>query len=395
MLIKFNKFSDIRLMLPYALVLGINFLLLLYFSDTLSISSLVMIAGLMLASHGLLYAALQIRLSQRDRLLQQATDILDHPASGNVSDIELKTTSKSPVAHQFTESFNRSVNHKNASQEQFSDVSSRLSVRAQDLSKIAHEVEQSTIAQEGHIESLLATVHKMKGVIDVACEIAGSATALASKTETEGASGKEVMTKAISGIMVLSDYIREAGGIINQLGEDSKAIGGITEVITGVAEQTNLLALNAAIEAARAGDQGRGFAVVADEVRTLAQKTQEATLRINEIITRLLGNVDNATSIIQKTNEQAAATDEMTEGITVSYSEIVGNMAEISIYAKTLSMEATDERDTADKAVDELDQAQIASQRTIDRCRRFVEASNDIHELSEQQKGLLEAKSSQ
>ncbi len=392
-LIKFQKFCDIRFAVLYTFVLGMNFSLLLYLSDTLSTAPLVMIAGLLLASHGLLFAALKVRISQRDRLLQQATDVLNHPVSGDANDIQLHTTIKSPIVNRFIEGFNRSINHKNTNQEQFSDVSSRLSVRAQDMSKIAHEVEQSTLVQEEHTEALLVTVHKMKGVIDVACEIADSATALANKTETEGASGKEEITKAISGIMVLSDYIREAGDTINQLGEDSKAIAGITEVITGVAEQTNLLALNAAIEAARAGEQGRGFAVVADEVRTLARKTQEATLRINEIITKLLGNVDSATSIIHKTNEQAAMTDEMTELITISYSEIVGNMAEISVYAKTLSMEATDERDTAGQAVDELDQAQVASQKTIDRCRRFVEASNEVHELCEQQQSLLDVKS--
>ncbi|HJE70563.1 methyl-accepting chemotaxis protein, partial [Pseudomonas oryzihabitans] len=102
----------------------------------------------------------------------------------------------------------------------------------------------------------------------------------------------------------LSVQAERTSDIIAELKHESDAISSVLDVIRGIAEQTNLLALNAAIEAARAGEAGRGFAVVADEVRSLAQKTQQSTGSIQQMINNLQTGSDRATQAMQETLSQ-------------------------------------------------------------------------------------------
>jgi len=294
----------------------------------------------------------------------------------------------SPLSHQsaqnFIQAFNKLVSQASSNQGLFGNVAMRLADDANDICRIATIIANSMQELEDCTSSVKMTFSELQLAVQSANEVADNTSKLANASESEGESGKEVMTGAITGVMMLASSVNNAGNIIRELGDDSKAIGGIIDVITGVAEQTNLLALNAAIEAARAGEQGRGFAVVADEVRSLASQTQQSAQKINEIINLLLGHVDQATTVINTAVEQAENADELMEGVTISYSELVGLMKEVSAQSSKLLQTTNASEATTDQAIHSLDVIHATSQATVAETQTLKSASIELGKLGDQ-----------
>lgn len=103
-------------------------------------------------------------------------------------------------------------------------------------------------------------------------------------------------------IITDSEKQGDLAGKVKLLTEQGSEIKNILGIIADIADQTNLLSLNASIEAARAGEMGRGFAVVAEEVRKLANKTQDALVRINNTVNTIVESIDTVYNEIDRTS---------------------------------------------------------------------------------------------
>jgi len=160
--------------------------------------------------------------------------------------------------------------------------------------------------QLSELEQLATAMTQMSST---ALEVAGYAQQAASsakEADEAAADGAAVVNSTSDSITQLSVHIENAVEEVKLLEQSTGNIETILSVISGIAEQTNLLALNAAIEAARAGEQGRGFAVVADEVRNLAQRTQESTAQIKNMIDILQQSSVSVASVMSKSQLEAA-----------------------------------------------------------------------------------------
>lgn len=225
-----------------------------------------------------------------------------------------------------SEAINSHLDHMQEVFERASGNLDRIKVMSRQLSKIS----SSTNTDDHDTREVVEAVSSMSAAVHAASQNATTAAQAARDASNEADSGQQVVNNVTGSIHSLADEVERAATAIQKLEADTESIGAILEVIRGIADQTNLLALNAAIEAARAGEQGRGFAVVADEVRTLAQRTQEATQEINDMIARLQDGSKNAVSVMAEGRKQAELSVEQALKAGESLTAITGAIGSIS-----------------------------------------------------------------
>ena len=142
--------------------------------------------------------------------------------------------------------------------------------------------------------------------------------------------GQHKLNNIKNTMLEISDNTKQLSKIIDNLLESSTQIGEILTVINDIADQTNLLALNAAIEAARAGDAGRGFAVVADEVRKLAERTTKATSEIENIISSLQHESEQAAVAMKSADTSVSTGVDVIEETASSFTYVVGGVNDVT-----------------------------------------------------------------
>jgi methyl-accepting chemotaxis protein len=200
----------------------------------------------------------------------------------------------------------------------------QVELQAGQVQTVSAQSNEAVAGQRSQIEQVATAMNQMSSTAQEVARSAAAAVGSARSVNDETVSGRGLVQSQQGSIARLATEIDESVRVINQLAADSQSISSVLEVIKSIAGQTNLLALNAAIEAARAGEQGRGFAVVADEVRTLAQRTQQSTEEIEQMIGRLHSGVGAAVKAMGASHDTASGTVGQSEKVQQALENILG-----------------------------------------------------------------------
>ncbi len=285
-------------------------------------------------------------------------------------------------------------------------ASERLSLSSDESSKATEsvvitiqEVASSSETQRTSVGEASVALEEMaqgvRRIVDSSVEASDTTEGLSTKAQDGG----RRMHEAASFMQDMEQQAVSVLDRISALDQQSREIGSIAALIAEISGQTNLLALNASIEAARSGEHGRGFAVVAQEVKKLAERSEEATRQIGQLLHAI---AEGNAGAVKAVSENAAGmgqgaalvveAERIFQEINQGLSEITKQSLEISASSQQLMAGTEQIRSNVDAlagiASSTADHAQTVAAASQQQLASMEEIAASAIELSDMAEGL-------
>ena len=262
-------------------------------------------------------------------------------------------------------------------------TSEQMAAAAQETRAVADRLARASEVQARQIESSSRTVMQMAHSMDDVSNKTAASAEVAEKSVGIAHEGGDRVRRTIQGMDAIREHIQETSKRIKRLGESSQEIGDIVALINDIADQTNILALNAAIQASAAGDAGRGFAVVADEVQRLAERSGNATKRIEALVKTIQADTNEAVISMEKSTtevvngaglaEKAGEALEEIETVSARLAELINDISKSASQVTEMASRVSSAMTSINEITQQTSESSIATATSIGKLNQLAQ----------------------
>ncbi|GHO44019.1 methyl-accepting chemotaxis protein [Ktedonospora formicarum] len=329
--------------------------------------------------------------SQRDVLQGQVEKLVSEVSGVGEGDLRVQAEVTADALGVLADSFNYMV-------EELGSLVVRVKM-------VAEEVEKSTTSTLDRMTQLVETgdvqIHQMGDAETEIEQLASSSRQVAERSQvlytvanqarTDARSGRNAVQQAIEGMGRINENVQTTAMKVQTLGERSREINEIAEVISGIAHQTNRLALDAAIQAAMAGENGKGFGAVAADIRRLAERSKEQAGFINRLVRSIREDIGAVAVSMQDTQRETSGGAQLTQEASVALGSIFAAIENQAREIDGINQVATQQLESTSAAVNLMHAVSESTRQSNTSTRSASENMERLARLVEQLRASVEA----
>src|SRR6266516_3324910 len=329
--------------------------------------------------------------AQRDNLQTQVEKLVSEVSGVGEGDLRVQAEVTADTLGVLADSFNYMV-------EELGSLVVRVKM-------VAHEVENSTTMTFERMSQLVETADaQIKQIAEAAIEVermANSSRQVAERTQIlytvaraarlTAESGREAVLQTVEGMGRIHEYVQDTSGKVQTLGDRSREINNIVEVIANIAHQTNRLALDAAIQAAMAGENGKGFGAVAADIRRLAERAKDQANSIARIVRGVREDIGAVAVSMRDTERETSAGANLAQEAGKSLESIFGVVERQAHEIEAINQMAGQQLQSSSSVVQIMQAVTDSTQQSSTSTRDAAQNMERLARLAEQLLASVEA----
>ena len=329
--------------------------------------------------------------AQRDNLQTQVEKLVSEVSGVGEGDLRVQAEVTADALGVLADSFNYMV-------EELGSLVVRVKM-------VAHEVESSTTMTYERMSQLVETADtQIKQITGAAVEVekmADSSRQVADRAQVlygvarearqTAETGRGAVQQTVEGMERIHEYVQDTSSKVQTLGDRSREINNIVEVIANIAHQTNRLALDAAIQAAMAGENGKGFGAVAADIRRLAERAKDQASSITRIVRAVREDIGAVAVSMRDTERETSAGSELAQEAGSSLASIFGVVERQASEIEAINLMAAQQLQSSSSVVQIMHSVSDSTQQSSASTRDAAQNMERVARLAEQLLASVEA----